>query len=115
MTTNTTLIVARTAAGSLDDIAGIFADSDSGPLPGRLGVERRCLYYFHGLYFHLIESSQNIAEELDSVRQSAEFTSVNERLRPFITPYVETWQGPRDAMARQFYDWTAPAPAGRLA
>ncbi|MGW2439128.1 TcmI family type II polyketide cyclase, partial [Streptomyces goshikiensis] len=40
------LIVARMAPGSAPDIAGLFADSDAGELPGLIGVRRRSLFQF---------------------------------------------------------------------
>jgi cyclase len=102
------LIVARMDPGHADTVAKIFAASDSGPLPGMLGVTRRSLFAFHGLYFHLIESQPGLEERLDAARGAPEFREVNERLAAYIQAYDEaTWRGPRDALAQRFYQWSA--------
>ena len=104
--TTTTLIVARADAESLPEIAGIFADSDAGPLPRRLGVQRRSLFFFHGLYFHAIEAGDQLPENLVAARSSDEFMDINAKLSAHVRPYLSNWREPRDAMAQQFYEWT---------
>ena len=35
-----------------------------------------------------------------------EFRAISDRLSAFVSPYdPETWRGPKDAMAREFYRW----------
>lgn len=102
-----TLIVARMNPADEQSVAEIFAESDSGELPHLVGVARRELFAFHGLYFHLIEAQESISAPLADVREHPLFVDVNAKLAKFISAYdPQTWRGPRDAMARSFYTWT---------
>jgi cyclase len=103
-----TLIVARMNPTDEAAVAEIFRESDAGELPHLVGVSRRELFAFHGLYFHLIEADDSIQAPLDGVRDHPLFADVNARLGKYIAAYdPATWRGPRDAMARSFYTWTA--------
>ena len=103
-----TLIVARMDPADADSVAKIFAESDAGQLPHMLGVTRRSLFQFHGLYFHLVEADEAIPPALEGVRRSPEFRDVDTKLSAHISAYDPiTWRSPADAMARQFYSWTA--------
>lgn len=102
-----TLIVARMKPGAEDAVRAIFAESDQTELPRMLGVRQRSLFSFHGLYFHLIESGEEVAGPLEQVRGHPLFQDIDTRLAEHIGAYdPETWRSPRDAMARQFYHWT---------
>jgi cyclase len=104
-----TLIVARMKPGSEKAIKHIFADSDAGELPRMLGVRERRLYHFHDLYFHSIESDEDLALPLTEVRAHPLFADINEKLSEHITAYdPATWRSPSDAMAREFYLWRVP-------
>ncbi|MCL9761432.1 TcmI family type II polyketide cyclase [Frankia sp. AiPa1] len=93
-------------------VAQTFAESDAGELPGIVGVTRRELFAFHGLYFHLIEASADVAPAVSDVRDHPLFVDVNRKLERYITAYdPDTWRGPRDAMARSFYHWTPSTQA----
>ncbi|KJE24322.1 Polyketide synthesis cyclase [Frankia torreyi] len=106
--THRTLIVARMNPADADAVAETFAESDAGELPGIVGVTRRELFEFHGLYFHLIDAPADIAPTVSDVRGHPLFVDVNTKLEKFITAYdPATWRGPRDAMARSFYHWSA--------
>ncbi|WP_322747963.1 MULTISPECIES: TcmI family type II polyketide cyclase [unclassified Frankia] len=106
--THRTLIVARMDAGDEAAVADIFRESDDGQLPHMLGVVRRNLFSFHGLYFHLIEAADDVAPALPAIREHPLFVDVNTKLEKRITAYdPDTWSSPRDAMARNFYSWTA--------
>ncbi|MEY9862698.1 cyclase [Catenulispora sp. GAS73] len=106
--TSQTLIVARMSAEHAERVAGIFAESDAGDLPGMLGVRRRSLFRFHDVYVHLIESDQDVRPGLEQVRGGPLFQDVNSKLAPFVLPYdPATWAGPQDAMAERFYHWRA--------
>ena len=106
-----TLIVARMDPGDEAAVAEIFAESDAGELPHLIGVTRRELFSFHGLYFHLIETEGSINAPLANAREHPLFVDVNTKLAKYISPYdPATWRGPRDAMARSFYTWTPAAP-----
>lgn len=104
---NHTLIVAKMDQADSDAVAQIFAESDAGELPGLVGVAHRSLYHYHGLYLHLIESRGNLAATLPAVRDNPLFRDVNARLAEHIRPYDPGWREPADAVAQQFYTWTA--------
>ncbi|MFL6115837.1 MAG: TcmI family type II polyketide cyclase [Catenulispora sp.] len=106
--TSQTLIVARMRAEDAGRVAGIFAESDAGALPGMLGVRRRSLFRFHDVYVHLIESDEDVRPGLAQVRQDPLFQDVNTKLADFVLPYdPAAWRGPEDAMAERFYHWRA--------
>lgn len=105
--THRTLIVARMNPGDESAVGKIFAESDAGELPHLVGVRRRDLFSFHGLYFHLIEAADDVKGTLPDVRENPLFVDVNTKLATYITAYdPETWRSPRDAMAHHFYEWT---------
>jgi cyclase len=105
-----TLIVARIRDGSEEAVKHIFAESDTSELPRMLGVRERRLYHFHDLYFHSIESDEDLALPLAEVRAHPLFADINNKLSEHITAYdPATWRSPSDAMAREFYFWRTPA------
>ncbi|MEU8504657.1 TcmI family type II polyketide cyclase [Streptomyces brevispora] len=100
------LIVARMAPESAPDIAELFAASDSSELPHLVGVTRRKLFQFGDVYLHLIESERPPGPEIAKVTGHAAFKDISDRLTAFISPYdPQTWRGPKDAMAQEFYCW----------
>ncbi|MEO3745763.1 TcmI family type II polyketide cyclase [Plantactinospora sp. B5E13] len=103
------LIVAKVVPAAEQQVARIFAESDRTELPRLVGVRHRSLFRLHDLYVHLIETEHPGAAAVESVRRHPEFVRVSERLSPHVTPYLATWRGPADAMARCFYRWDAPA------
>lgn len=104
---NRTLIVARMDPTESAAVAEIFAESDAGELPSLVGVTHRALFSFHGLYMHLIESHTDVATTLPLVRDNPAFREVNTRLASHIRPYDPSWREPKDAVAQQFYAWSA--------
>lgn len=107
-TAHRTLIVARMNPADAAAVAATFAESDAGELPAIVGVTRRELFRFHGLYFHLIEAPADIRNNVRDVHSNPLFVDVNTKLEKYITAYdPETWRSPRDAMAQSFYSWTA--------
>ncbi|QNP69675.1 TcmI family type II polyketide cyclase [Streptomyces roseirectus] len=101
-----TLIVARLKPDKADDIAEIFAESDASDLPGMIGVSRRTLFRFHGLYFHLVEADEDITPNLYRARSHPLYHDINTRLAECVEPYDPDWKEPKDAMAEPFYIWT---------
>ena len=100
------LIVARMKPGAADDIAQTFAASDRGELPGLIGVTGRSLFQFGDLYLHLIEAERPPGPEVAKVAGHPEFRSISDQLAAWVQAYdPQTWQGPKDAMAREFYRW----------
>ncbi len=101
-----TLIVARMAEADSEKVAALFAESDAGSLPHRVGVRARTLFRYHGLYFHLIESDHDVDDRIESVRGDRDFRELSAALDPYIRPYdPDTWRSPADAMATAFYQW----------
>ena len=105
------LIVARMKEPDADTVASMWAESDATELPRLVGVRRRSLFHFHGLYFHLIEAESDgpTTGRIEAVREHPLFQDVNTKLANHVTAYDElTWRGPKDAMARLFYSWQSP-------
>jgi cyclase len=102
-----TLIVARLNESDRPAVADIFAESDATELPHLIGVKRRSLFWFHGLYFHLTESNEDITPRLYRNRSNPLFSDIHLKLAKYMTPYDPNWQEPKDSMAEQFYSWEA--------
>ena len=106
------LIVARMAPGSAQDIAKVFEESDRGELPHLVGVARRSLFQFDDVYLHLIESEQDPGPAIAKMAGHPEFRDISERLSQYVTAYdPATWRSPKDAMAHRFYRWDRNATA----
>jgi cyclase len=102
-----TLIVARLKPGGADGVARLFAESDASELPRALGVVRRHLYQFHGLYFHYVEFAGDARAAVESARGRADFQRLSDDLQDYVMAYdPATWRTPKDAMAEEFYRWT---------
>ena len=102
------VIVARIKPGCEEKVAAIFAESDATDLPKLAGIRHRCLFILEDLYIHFIETSEDAGAAVDHVRDHDLFRDISKKLEPYITPYnPETWRSPKDATARQFYEWNA--------
>ncbi len=101
------LIVARLEPGSVDEIAHVFTESDRNTdLPAVIGVRGRSLFRFGGLYLHLIEGERPIGQAVAEHRDHPQFRRISDELRQHVSPYdPDTWRGPQDAMAHEFYRW----------
>ncbi len=106
------LIIARMLPGSEADVARIFAESDRTELPRIAGVSHRSLYVLGNTYVHLLETSETGHTAVEEARRHPEFARVSRNLDPFISPYLETWKSPQDAVARCFYTWQSDDPQG---
>lgn len=108
-TTFQTVIVAHIKPGAEAEVARVFGESDAGPLPVEMGVTGRWLYSLEDVYVHLLERAD--ASISDAMRQNHEksaFAKIMDDLSPFISAYKpETWKGPADAVAQEFYRWRA--------
>jgi len=104
-----TLIVARMQPDDASRVADAFARSDAGALPALVGVTHRSLFRFDpDLYFHFIEADTEVADSIDRVRATPLYDEINRELATYVTAYhPERWRSPRDAMAEEFYRWTA--------
>lgn len=106
--TDQILIVARMEPGDAQTVASLFAASDDTELPRALGVTRRDLFHYRGLYFHRVEFAGDAAAAMAVAREREDFRGLSAELDPFIRPYdPRTWRSPADAMAGRFYSWTA--------
>lgn len=101
-----TLVVAKMNPEDTDAVAKIWAESDATELPYMVGVSRRTLFRFHGLYFQLVEAEQDITESLYRARSHPLYQDIHTKLARFMTPYDPDWREPKDAMAEAFYTWT---------
>ena len=104
-------IVAKIKPGSEEEVARIFAESDETELPRLARVRHRSLFVFGDVYIHYVEMDDEFGESVEGVRDHALFEEISRKLDPYIAPYdPETWRSPKDAQAREFYSWDAPAP-----
>ncbi|HEX3784154.1 MAG TPA: TcmI family type II polyketide cyclase [Pseudonocardiaceae bacterium] len=99
------LIIAKIAPGTEQQVADIWTESDATELPGIAGVTHRSLYRLGDLYVHLLETEAAGPEAVGTARRHPEFKRISDRLDPFISPYLPTWRGPQDALANCFYTW----------
>ena len=106
---NRTVIVARIKPGAEPDVARIFGESDAGPLPTELGVTGRWLYSIDDVYLHLVERTDAaFAAAMGQSHDKPAFAKIMEDLSPYISAYnPDTWRGPEDAVAKEFYRWQA--------
>jgi hypothetical protein len=53
---------------------------------------------------------EDFERSVDHVRDHELFREISKKLEPYIQPYnPQTWKSPKDATAREFYVWDAPA------
>ncbi|WP_371657974.1 TcmI family type II polyketide cyclase [Streptomyces sp. NBC_00280] len=102
------LMVLRMDPDDAEHVAAAFAEHDETSLPTEIGVKRRVLFRFHGLYMHLIEADDDIMERLYQARSNPLFQQVNERVGEYLTPYSPRWEELKDSKAEVFYTWAAP-------
>ena len=104
------VIVAKIKPGSEEAVAEIFAESDRSELPELVGVKHRSLFVLEDVYIHLVELEDSFDEKVADVRDHPLFKEISRKLDDHIVPYnPETWKSPKDATAREFYSWDAPA------
>ena len=104
-----TVLVQHLKPGAEADVARIFGESDAGELPVRLGVTGRWLYSIDDVFVHLLErTGEAFADDPGQDHDQPAFARIMAELSPFVSPYnPETWRGPGDAVAREFYRWQA--------
>jgi hypothetical protein len=107
------LVVARLKTSAADEVAQLFATSDSTELPHALGVTRRHLFSYRGLYFHYAEFIDDAGKALAVAREREDFQQLSEDLSAYVAPFDPcTSRSPADAMAQEFYSWAPDAPLG---
>jgi|tagenome__1003787_1003787.scaffolds.fasta_scaffold20410664_2 cyclase len=105
-----TVIVQRMKPGAEENIAHVFADSDSGLLPVETGVTGRWLYGIDDVMVHLLEQDPVTAAAVRENHESRRpaFARIMEELSPYLSPYrPDGWRTPRDSVATPFYRWKA--------
>lgn len=107
------LTVAKMDPANAESVSALFAASDNTDLPHLIGVTRRTLFAFHGLYFHLAESDQDFESNLEKTRNHPLFREINSRLGHFLSPFDPSAQNHKDALAIPFYSWT-PAEGSQV-
>ncbi|MGH3802461.1 MAG: TcmI family type II polyketide cyclase [Pseudonocardiaceae bacterium] len=107
--THRLLMVSKMDPEDADAVAKIFAAHDNTELPVRIGVTARTLFYYQGLTFHLIESEDDILDNVFEAHREPAFHELNESLRPFLSPIVSSWSNITDSQAREFYRRSWPA------
>ena len=109
------VIVGRIKPGSEEQVAQIFAESDATELPTLTGARHRSLYSLDDLWVHVVEMERFDPAAMEAANRHPQFARLTERLSTCTSPYLANWRSPRDAMARCFYSWDAPAsvPAHR--
>src|SRR5687767_13343165 len=105
---NRTIIVARIQPEAERAVADVFAASDATSLPHDMGVQQRALYSLQDVYLHVIDFHGDPAEALRRGQDLPGFRQISSDLKPYIRPYDEQrWRTPQDAVAKQFYRWSA--------
>lgn len=103
-----TVIVGRIKPGAEPDVARVFAESDAGPLPIRLGVTGRWLYAIDDVYVHLMEQEAATAKAMRGNHDPQAFAKIMRELSQYVSPYdPQSWRGHLDSVAKEFYRWRA--------
>lgn len=104
---HSTLIVARMDPESHGQVADLFSDFDATSMPRLMGTQRRQLFHYRGLYFHLQDFNEdNGGELIEHAKTDPRFIQISDDLKQFIQAYdPATWRSPADAMATRFYQW----------
>jgi cyclase len=97
--------VARITPGAEQEVARIWAESDTTDLPRIAGVRRRELYTLGDLYIHILETERPGEQAVGAAREQEEFARISEALSAYISPYLPSWRSPQDAVAARFYSW----------
>jgi cyclase len=106
---NQMLIVQRIKPGAEPEVARIFSESDSGQFPVQMGVTGRWLYSIDDVYLHLMErTDEAVTQGMGQGHHTPALTKIMEELSPYTSAYSpDTWHGPQDALAKEFYRWRA--------
>jgi hypothetical protein len=105
------LLVMKMNPADAPNVARVFTELDRSAMPANIGVTCRTLFHYHGLYFHLVESPDDIGGDLIDLIQArhehADSSHIAEQVRPYLTPYVAGWRELKDSRATEFYRWQA--------
>ncbi|TDD89855.1 TcmI family type II polyketide cyclase [Actinomadura rubrisoli] len=109
--THRALMIRRIEPADLTAVARVFQEHDRTPLPSRIGVRRRTLLHYHGLYMHLVEGGRGFEDNLYSAGDDPLFREVDHKLAGLLAPYDRGRPSMREARAEEFYRWTDDAPS----
>ncbi len=105
------LFVDRMAAEDAGRVAEVWAAHDKTGLPEQIGVTRRLLFRFHGLYLHLVQADTalqgSLYDRIAAQRTNPLYQEIRDGLSPFITPFSPTFTTLGDTQADEFYHWQA--------
>lgn len=105
------LFVDRMAAADAERVADVWTAHDRTDLPREIGVTRRVLFGFHGLYLHLVEADGGLDGDLyDRIAEQKDnplYHDVRNRLSPLLEPFSPEFRTLRETRAQEFYRWNA--------
>ncbi|CDR06331.1 TcmI family type II polyketide cyclase [Streptomyces iranensis] len=105
------IFVDRMSPEDAPRVARIWDEHDRTGLPEEIGVARRTLYRFRGLYMHVVAArpdlTVDLAEQIHSARTHPSYIEVRDRLATYLTPYSSDCRGLLDTRAEEFYQWSA--------
>ncbi|MBB6174242.1 hypothetical protein HNR23_004302 [Nocardiopsis mwathae] len=105
------LFIDRMDPQNADQVAKIWATHDATGLPQKIGVARRTLYRFHGLYVHMVEAVDDIegdlVDRIFDARNVPSFIETGDALAGFLEPYSPDFRNLKDTAAEEFYQWHA--------
>ncbi len=106
---NQMVIVQRIKPGADADVARIFGESDAGPLPVEMGIAGRWLYSIDDVYLHVMQrTDEAAAKPMGQNHHAPAFAKIMEDLSPYVSALSpDTWRGPQDSVAKEFYRWRA--------
>lgn len=108
---HSTLIVGRMGPQWSADVAQLFDAFDQTDMPHLMGTQRRELFSYHGLYFHLQDfEGEHGGQRIHEARTDPRFIQISADLKAYIEAYdPATWRSPADAIATRFYHWEPTA------
>ncbi|MGW4826631.1 TcmI family type II polyketide cyclase [Amycolatopsis japonica] len=105
------LFIDRMDPDDAGQVARIWAEHDVTGLPERIGVARRTLFRFRGLYVHMVEFREGIedglVDRIYSARTDPAFERTRSELSEFLQPFAADVRNLKDTEARPFYTWQA--------
>ncbi|MGW3186092.1 TcmI family type II polyketide cyclase [Kitasatospora sp. NPDC001119] len=105
------LFIDRMDPQNAEAVADIWTAHDATGLPQEIGVVRRNLYRFGGLYIHLVEAGPEVREDLTdriyAARADRRFVETRNGLEEYLSPYLPDSRNLKDTKAEEFYRWQA--------
>ncbi|GAA2425841.1 hypothetical protein GCM10010191_42790 [Actinomadura vinacea] len=108
--THRALMVRLVEPDDLDAVAAAFHEHDRTDLPARIGVARRTLLHYHGLYMHLVEGDRHFQDNMFAAREDPLFREIDRKLATLLTPFDPDRPSMAEAQAQEFYHWSNDPP-----